>query len=30
MTEEQKNSVSAEMPTTYDPKAAEQKWYVLA
>ncbi|WP_138496245.1 valine--tRNA ligase [Paenibacillus pinistramenti] len=27
MTEEQKAPSSAEMPTTYDPKAAEQKWY---
>ncbi|KGP78044.1 MULTISPECIES: valine--tRNA ligase [unclassified Paenibacillus] len=24
---EQKNSAATEMPTTYDPKAAEQKWY---
>ncbi|WP_223068252.1 valine--tRNA ligase [Paenibacillus caui] len=27
MTQEQKLAASAEMPTTYDPKAAEQKWY---
>ncbi|GGA36502.1 valine--tRNA ligase [Paenibacillus physcomitrellae] len=27
MTEEQKTPASAEMPTTYEPKAAEQKWY---
>ncbi|GAB6991415.1 valine--tRNA ligase [Paenibacillus pini] len=24
---EQENKTTAEMPTTYDPKAAEQKWY---
>lgn len=27
MTENQGQRVSAEMPTTYDPKSAEQKWY---
>lgn len=27
MTENQGQQASAEMPTTYDPKAAEQKWY---
>lgn len=27
MTENHEQSPSAEMPTTYDPKAAEQKWY---
>ncbi len=27
MTENHEKSLSAEMPTTYDPKAAEQKWY---
>lgn len=27
MTENHGQSLSAEMPTTYDPKAAEQKWY---
>lgn len=27
MTENQEEQFSAEMPTTYDPKSAEQKWY---
>ncbi|GAE07605.1 valyl-tRNA synthetase [Paenibacillus sp. JCM 10914] len=27
MEQEQKQTQSLQMPTTYDPKAAEQKWY---